>query len=83
MTRAAQPKSRKLPWTQPCTDALPTFSRQRIAANTFTLENRRICVSFSATSITGQPLVHYKDRQHEVNARGDEIRLEETESARW
>jgi hypothetical protein len=56
-------------------DVLP----QRIDANTFTLQNRRIHVSFSATSFSGQPLLHYKDRQREVNALGDEIRLVESE----
>jgi hypothetical protein len=52
---------------------------QRIDANTFTLQNRRIRVSFSATSFSGQPLLHYKDRQREVDAQGDEIRLVESE----
>jgi hypothetical protein len=52
---------------------------QGIAPNLFELRNRRISVSFSATSITGQPLVNYKDRHHEVSARGDEIRQEDTE----
>lgn len=61
--------------TERASDVVP----QRINANTFTLENRRIHVSFSATSITGQPLVHYKDRQREVNARGDEIQVVESE----
>lgn len=52
---------------------------QGIAPNLFELHNRRISVSFSATSITGQPLLNYKDRHHEVSARGDEIRQEDTE----
>ncbi|MFL5345484.1 MAG: hypothetical protein ACJ8AT_11855 [Hyalangium sp.] len=52
---------------------------QGIAPNLFELHNRRISVSFSATSITGQPLMDYKDRNHEVHARGDEIRVEKTE----
>ncbi|WP_224249226.1 hypothetical protein [Hyalangium gracile] len=50
-----------------------------ILANTFNLQNRRISVSYSATSFTGQPLFHYKDRVHEVNARGEEIRQVESE----
>jgi hypothetical protein len=49
------------------------------AANTFMLRNRRLSVTFSATSITGQPLIQFKDREHEVSLRGDEIRLVETE----
>ncbi len=54
--------------------AAPIFT-----ANTFTLRNRRIAVTYSATSITGQPLVYFKDRQHEVSARGEDIRQVETE----
>ncbi len=58
----------------PSTVAAPIF-----AANTFTLRNRRISVSYSATSITGQPLMRFKDRQREVSVRGEEIRQVETE----
>lgn len=50
-----------------------------IPPNLFELSNRRISVSFSATSITGDPLLHFKDRQHEVSVRGEEIRQVETE----
>jgi hypothetical protein len=50
-----------------------------VAPNLFELRNRRITVTFSATSITGQPLMHFKDRQHEVSVRGEEIRQVETE----
>ncbi|HVG59341.1 MAG TPA: hypothetical protein VNA24_12350 [Hyalangium sp.] len=57
----------------------PAVVRPIIAANTFTLRNRRIAVSYSATSFTGQPLMQFKDRQHEVNVGGDEIRQVETE----
>lgn len=57
----------------------PAVAPQGIAPNLFQLQNRRISVSFSATSITGQPLVDYKDRAHEVHAHGDEIRVEQTE----
>jgi len=49
------------------------------AANTFMIRNRRVAVTFSATSITGEPLLQFKDRQHEVSVRGDELRLVETE----
>jgi hypothetical protein len=58
---------------------IPAPTPRGITPNTFELGNRRISVSFSATSITGDPLVHYKDRQREVNARGDEIIQVETE----
>jgi hypothetical protein len=52
---------------------------QRLPPNLFELRNRRITVSFSATSITGEPLMNFKDRQHEVSVRGEEIRQVETE----
>jgi hypothetical protein len=57
----------------------PVVLPQRITANLYELRNRRMSVSFSATSITGDPLLHYKDRLREVNARGKEIRQVETE----
>lgn len=47
--------------------------------NTYEVRNRSIAVSFSSTSITGKPLMRYKDREREVNAIGDEIRQVETE----
>jgi hypothetical protein len=53
-------------------------SPQLITPNVFTLRSRRVSVTFSATSITGQPLLQYRDRQRQVNARGDEIRQVET-----
>ncbi|MDC0706950.1 hypothetical protein POL68_00540 [Stigmatella sp. ncwal1] len=56
----------------------PAVSRS-LLANTFSVRNRRISVTFSATSFTGAPLLHYKDRQHEVDARGDDIRQVATE----
>jgi hypothetical protein len=61
--------------------AQPTaeVARPGITPNLFELRNRRISVSFSATSITGQPLFNYKDRTHEVSLRGEEIRQEKTE----
>ncbi|QRN95114.1 hypothetical protein JRI60_39480 [Archangium violaceum] len=50
-----------------------------VLPNQFELAGKGISLSFSTTSITGQPLLHYKDARHEVNARGDEIRQVETE----
>jgi hypothetical protein len=61
--------------TQPVLPAVPRSNN----ANTFTLQCRDISITYSATSITGQPLLHYKDRRHEVNAQGQEIRQVETE----
>jgi hypothetical protein len=60
---------------QPSPDIVP----RPVEANMYELENRTVSVTFSATSITGDPLMHYKDRQREVNARGDEIRVVESE----
>jgi hypothetical protein len=47
--------------------------------NQFELLGRGISVSFSRTSITGDPLFRYQDACREVNARGDDIRQVETE----
>jgi len=57
----------------------PTVAPQGRPPNQFELRNRRISVSFSATSITGDPLMHFQDRRHEVSVRGEEIRQVETE----
>jgi hypothetical protein len=43
----------------------PTAAPQIRPPNFFELSNRRIHVSFSSTSITGQPLLNYKDRQRQ------------------
>lgn len=59
--------------------AASKIAPQGLPPNLFELHNRRVTVSFSATSITGDPLMNFKDRQHEVNARGEEIRQQETE----
>ncbi|WPB77262.1 hypothetical protein KYC5002_50830 [Archangium violaceum] len=45
-----------------------------VAPNQFDLRGKDIQVSFSATSFTGVPLMQYRDRRRQVNARGDEIR---------
>lgn len=42
-------------------------------ANHYVLKGGEVQVSFSATSITGDPLVEYRDRRHQVSARGKEI----------
>jgi hypothetical protein len=60
---------------QPTPDIVP----RPVEANMYELQNRTVSVSFSATSITGDPLLHYKDREREVNARGEEIRIVQTE----
>jgi hypothetical protein len=45
-----------------------------VSPNQFELRGRGVRVSFSATSITGEPLMQYRDRRRQVSARGDEIR---------
>jgi hypothetical protein len=45
-----------------------------VSPTQFNLRGRDIQVSFSTTSITGQPLMQYRDRQRQVSASGDEIR---------
>ena len=50
-----------------------------LVPNQFELAGKGTSVSYSSTSITGQPLLHYQDADHEVNARGKDIRLVETE----
>jgi hypothetical protein len=42
-------------------------------ANTYELKGGEVHVSFSATSITGEPLLEYRDSRHHVSARGKEI----------
>lgn len=60
-------------------DTLPTTRGQALAPNQFELLGRGISVNFSATSITGQPLLQYQDACRQVSARGEEIRQQETE----
>ena len=50
-----------------------------IVPNQYVLGGKGVRVEYSATSITGDPLLHYRDATHDVNARGDEIRRQETE----
>ncbi|MFL5352922.1 hypothetical protein [Archangium sp.] len=50
-----------------------------LVPNQFELLGRGISVTFSSTSFSGQPLLHYQDGCHEVNARGEDIRQVETE----
>lgn len=58
---------------------IPLTPAEPLAPNQFELLGRGISITFSATSFTGQPLLHYQDGCHEVNARGDDIRQVETE----
>jgi hypothetical protein len=58
---------------------LSPTSGQPLAPNRFELLGRGISLSFSKTSITGEPLLQYQDACRQVSARGEEIRQEETE----
>lgn len=42
-------------------------------ANHYVLKGENVQVSFSATSITGEPLMEYRDNVRHVSARGKEI----------
>lgn len=42
-------------------------------ANHYELKGGEVHVSFSATSITGEPLLDYRDRTRQVSARGNQI----------
>jgi hypothetical protein len=50
-----------------------------LVPNQYELVGSGVSITFSTTSITGQPLFSYQDACREVHARGDEIRQEETE----
>lgn len=55
----------------------PTQQRGAVSSvspNHFELRGKDVRVSFSETSFTGEPLMQYRDRKRQVNARGDEIR---------
>ncbi len=56
-----------------------TTPSEPLVPNQYELLGSGVSINFSTTSITGQPLFHYQDSCREVNARGDEIRQEETE----
>jgi len=47
--------------------------------NLFELQGHDVTVTYSTSSITGEPLFDYKDRSREISRRGDEIRRVETE----
>jgi hypothetical protein len=53
--------------------------RPLVEPNNYTLKGKDIEVHYSATSISGAPLMSYRDSERQVSARGDEIRREQTE----
>ncbi len=50
-----------------------------VSANSFTLSNKLIQVSFSSTSFAGVPLLNYCDPDFHLSFFGDEIRIVESE----
>jgi hypothetical protein len=48
-------------------------------ANLFELSSNQIHVTFSETSISGKPLLSYRDDQRSLSFKGDEIRIQKTE----
>jgi len=48
-------------------------------ANLFELASRSIQVTFSSTSITGRPLLSYRDHKLQLNFEGDEIDIRDTQ----
>ena len=58
---------------------IPVPPSEPLVPNQFSLQGRGISITFSSTSFSGQPLLHYEDGYHEVNASGDDIRQVETE----
>jgi len=47
--------------------------------NSFELKHKDVSIFFETTSISGQPLFHYKDRDHDVSAHDHQIRQVQTE----
>jgi hypothetical protein len=50
-----------------------------IDANLFELESYGVQITYSKSSITGDPRFSYRDADHNLNFSGDEIRVEGTE----
>jgi hypothetical protein len=47
--------------------------------NQYTLASEHTRITYSTTSINGQPQLHFHDRQATVNVSGQEIRIHDTE----
>jgi hypothetical protein len=50
--------------------------------NLYELNGTGTQITYSTSSISGQPLFHYKDAQHDVNVSGAEIRTQKSEIGR-
>ena len=58
---------------------MATIDNGSAQPNLFELTGEYTRITYSTTSITGQPQFHYHDQKRDVNVTGDEIRLLETE----
>jgi hypothetical protein len=58
---------------------MATIDNGSAQPNLFQLAGEYTQITYSTTSITGQPQFHYQDQQRDVNVTGDDIRLQETE----
>ncbi len=58
---------------------IPETRTEPVMPNMFELLGRGVSVQFSTTSFTGEARLHYQDACREVNASGEEIRMEETD----
>ena len=58
---------------------MATIDNGSAQPNLFQLAGGYTQITYSTTSITGQPQFHYQDQQRDVNVTGDDIRLLETE----
>jgi hypothetical protein len=50
--------------------------------NLYELNGAETQITYSTSSISGQPLFHYKDARHDVNVSGTEIRTQKSEIGR-
>lgn len=47
--------------------------------NLYELSGKNVQVSYATSSLTGEPRLHYRDKKHDLNFTGDEIRVLRTE----
>ena len=50
-----------------------------LEANLFELVGKNTQITYSTSSISGQPLCHYRDAEHDINASGSDIRVQASE----
>jgi hypothetical protein len=58
---------------------MAAMENETIQPNLFELAGEYTEITYSTTSITGQPQFHYQDRQRDVNVTGEDIRSLERE----